>query len=166
MSLTADFYFDRAADISPEFLKKHGIKAVLLDIDNTLTLFHAPLLYSEREREWLQKLKESGIKACVLSNNSDQGRVQAFSDITGLPFVSNAAKPLPGGVKRGCALLGVMPSEAAVIGDQIFTDIAAAKNARCCAILVGYFEKEISHFFKLKRALEAPFVKKSMKRRA
>lgn len=165
MSLTADYYFDCAADISPEFLKSKGIKAVLLDIDNTLTLFHAPQLYSKREAEWLDSLKRAGIKGCVLSNNSNKNRIGDFANMIGLPFVIKARKPLPQGVRRGCELLGVAPNETAVIGDQIFTDVAAAKNAGCRAILVGYFEKEKSVFFNIKRFLERPFVKKSMQRR-
>lgn len=163
--LTADFYFDRAADITAEFLKSRGIKGLLLDIDNTLTLFHAPELYSKREAEWLRMLSENGISACILSNNTDQGRVKAFAELVGLPFVIKAKKPLPSGVRRGCSLLGLCEKETAVVGDQIFTDIAAAKLAGCTAILVGYFEKEGSAFFKFKRSLEAPFSKRSKRRR-
>lgn len=165
MSLTADFYFDRAADISAEFLASRGIKGLLLDIDNTLTLFHDPQLYSKRESEWLAMLKEKGVSACILSNNTDQGRVKAFAELVGLPYVTGAKKPLPSGVRRGCRILGTEPAETAVVGDQIFTDMAAARLAGATAILVGYFEKEKSAFFKFKRFLESPFYKSSKKRR-
>ena len=36
MNIYPDAYFDKVEDISIEFLKKNKIKALLLDVDNTL----------------------------------------------------------------------------------------------------------------------------------
>lgn len=165
MCLVAHYYFDRGADITPEFLKSKGITALLLDIDNTLTLFHNPRLYSHREERWLEELKNGGIKVCILSNNSNKKRIEAFARMVGLPYVIKARKPLPKGALEACRLLGCEPCQTAVVGDQIFTDIACARLSGCTGILVGYFEKEKSLFFDIKRFLEKPFVYLSRKRR-
>ncbi len=51
------------------------------------------------------------------------------------------------------------PSHLAVIGDQLFTDIAGAHTAEAIAILVEPMESESMWFFKVKRALERPFLR-------
>ena len=165
MLLVAEHYFDRAADITPEFLRENGIRGLLLDIDNTLTLYHGPNLYSPREKAWLDAMKQSGIRMMLLSNNLDPGRLDAFSRLVGVPNLGNARKPLPCGARRAVRRMGLELFEVAVVGDQILTDVAAAHNAGCRAILVGYFEKEKGLFFAVKRALERPFVKLSRKNR-
>ena len=38
------YVFDKVKDITPDFLKKHGIKGLLLDLDNTLTTHNNPVV--------------------------------------------------------------------------------------------------------------------------
>ncbi len=38
-NFSPDWYFASAFDITPDFLLSHGIKAVVLDIDNTLVTY-------------------------------------------------------------------------------------------------------------------------------
>ena len=54
--------------ITPEQLKKLGIKAVLTDLDNTLIAWNNPDGTPEL-RAWLEEMKEANIPVVVVSNN-------------------------------------------------------------------------------------------------
>ena len=56
--------------------------------------------------------------------------------------------------------LGTDTSNTAVIGDQVFTDVWSAKRLGLYAILVKPIKDKTSLFFKSKRALEKPILKK------
>ena len=49
---TPDYIFKRITFITPEFLQNHGIKALILDVDNTLTAHGSQQLPEDIEK-WL-----------------------------------------------------------------------------------------------------------------
>jgi predicted HAD superfamily phosphohydrolase YqeG len=53
------YRFHRVENITPEFLTAHGIKGILLDVDNTLTTHDNPVPY-DGVMEWLESLKKAG----------------------------------------------------------------------------------------------------------
>ena len=59
--------------------------------------------------------------------------------------------------------MGVEPACAASIGDQIFTDVWAAKNTGAYAFLVPPIKDKTTLFFKTKRLLERPIIKRYKK---
>ena len=74
--LTPDYMFDTYDCVTPEFLASIGIKALLIDIDNTL----APYEQDEPDgkiREWFDALSAADIKAALISNNHPP-RVELF----------------------------------------------------------------------------------------
>ena len=81
-------------DITVELLKNHDIKALLLDVDNTMSTHHGTIL-TEGLMEWIAKMQQSGIKLMVLSN-SKRFRIQPFAARIGLPFISLGCKPYQG----------------------------------------------------------------------
>ena len=105
MFLKPTYYFDCATDISLEFLNKHKIKAILLDLDNTLTTHNNPVP-PKSTLEWLDKMKSAGIKMMIVSNNSAK-RVEPFAKELGLPFVSRGMKPLTKGFSEAIKKLEV-----------------------------------------------------------
>ena len=105
---------DKMIDITPEMLNAVGIKALLLDIDNTMTTHDNPVP-AEGVTEWIAHMKSQGFMFMVVSNNNGE-RVSKFSDLLELDYEVKAGKPLPSGFKRACARLGVRPKEAAVSG--------------------------------------------------
>jgi HAD superfamily phosphatase (TIGR01668 family) len=132
------------------------IKAVLLDVDNTLSPHGA----AEPEAEvpaWLNAVLQSGIRVMIVSNNS-QERVQPFAAKLGLEFETKAAKPLPLGFNRARNRLQCGKKETAVIGDQLFTDMLGANLAGMTAILVEPIEPETMLQFRVKRKLEIPIL--------
>ena len=150
--------FKRIYQISSEFWQQQGITALLLDVDNTLTTHDNPVPH-EQVLEWLDIQRDAGLRLMILSNNHPD-RVRPFAQMLGLEYIADAAKPLPWHLRRALAELGVKPSQTALIGDQIFTDILCGRLTGCTAVLVEPMEPESSRFFRFKRKLEIGILKR------
>lgn len=160
MLFKADFAFRRVNDISPAFLKKHNIKGLLLDLDNTLTTHDNPRP-ADGVIDWIKKIKSNGVKMVIVSNNHPP-RVKPFADMLGLEFISEGKKPLASGFNRAQKLMNVPFKNLAVVGDQIFTDMLGANLKRIRGIFVYPIELEGKNqkFIRFKRKLEKPFLPK------
>ena len=156
-----DYVFAKATDISAEFLQSLGISAVLCDIDNTLAPYEESVPNS-RVIEWISSLKNAGIKITLISNNNAE-RVELFNKDLGLLAYSKCGKPFPKNLKDAMARMGSDKSNTAVIGDQLLTDAAAGKNIGLTTIIVPPINDRKSAFFRFKRALEVPTIKKYVK---
>lgn len=143
---------DKMIDITPEMLFTFGIKALLLDIDNTMTTHDNPVP-AEGVPEWIIRMKSLGFMLMVVSNNNGE-RVRKFSELLGLEFEGSAKKPLPFGFRHACNRLGIKPNEAAVVGDQLFTDMLGGNLLGAYTVLTEPYELESMKFFKIKRACE------------
>lgn len=158
MLFKPDFYKKRITDITPAFLKKHNIKAVILDVDNTLATNKGKILLGNVP-SWLDVMNKEGINLIILSNAMVE-RMSGFANRVGLPFVCLGLKPLPFGYFRAAKRVGVKIKECAIIGDQLFTDILGGNLAGCKTILVSPVELEQTKLFKIKRGLERKLLKK------
>lgn len=127
-------YFHRITDISLKALKENGIRALIVDVDNTLTPWQSEHLSDEVCR-WVTDAKDSGFRVVLLSNNSRQ-RVATVADRLGIPYVAKAKKPFPGNFVRAMRTLGASPGETSVIGDQLFTDMLGGNSLGLLTILV------------------------------
>ncbi len=163
MGFIPDYLFNRIWDISPELLKNKGVSALILDIDNTLTFDGDADIPPEAAR-WLSDIKKAGIKAAIVSNNSEK-RVGPFAEKCGLSYVASALKPSKAGFVRSRETLGADAASIAVIGDQLFTDIAFGKRFGCLTILVERMGPDKPLFVKSKRLLEWLFMKYVRKNR-
>ena len=124
----AKAYFKNITEISPEFLKKNNISALILDIDNTLIGHDVPLP-DEKVTNHLRAFEKAGIKLCVVSNN-DYIRVKNFCEKIDVGFfVYDALKPRLKGYLEASRLLETELYNIGAIGDQIFTDVWGANNA-------------------------------------
>ena len=155
-----DFAFRKTVDITPAFLKKHGIKGLILDVDNTLTTHDNPVP-AEGIIQWLENMKKNGIKLIIVSNNHAE-RVRTFADPLGLDFVSDSGKPLKRGYIAAMKKMGLSPEETAAVGDQLFTDVWGANLAKVRMLYVEPMELEpkSKRFIRFKRVLEKPFLPK------
>ena len=156
------FALNSVLEITPASLKIHGIKGLILDVDNTLTTHDNPVP-AEGVPEWIADMKKHGIKLIIVSNNRAE-RVIPFARMLKLKFIPNGAKPLPMGISRAVRKLGLPKSEICAVGDQIFTDIFGANLAGIRSAFVEPIEPEKSRFFKIKRTVEKPFRPKSYNR--
>ena len=157
-----DFYFDRYSDITPQFLLENNIRTLLLDVDNTL----APYEQAEPDEKvlaWLSSLSENGIKYAFISNNSKPDRIELFNKKIGALAYARSAKPLAKNTRRALAALGADKESAAFVGDQIFTDVCAGKWHGMRAIIVPPIKDKTTLFFRTKRWLERPIMKKFRK---
>lgn len=152
MLLKPKIKLDRITDITVEILKKYNIKALILDVDNTMSTHHGQIL-TDGLSEWLTYMKANKINLTILSN-SNYKRVKPFADKVGLGFISLGLKPLPFGFLRACKALGVKRREAAIVGDQIFTDTLGGNAVGVKTILLTPIKPETSARFRFKRKLE------------
>lgn len=150
--LKARYRFQNVLAITAEFLKSTGARAVLIDADNTLSFHGSREPYPGIEK-WLREIVGSGIPVIIISNN-ERERVEPFARRLGLPFVEKSKKPLPVGFRKACRKLGVSPSETAVIGDQIFTDVLGGNLIGAKVILTEPLGPDTDKFIKAKRHLE------------
>ncbi len=156
-----DYVFDSVADISLDFLKEQGIKALILDLDNTLTTHNNPVPDSDR-LAWFNQIKDSGLPMIIVSNNH-YDRVKPFADYLGLDFIPDGGKPLTKGYKKAVKKLGFPKSEIASIGDQIYTDVIGSKLTGIKSIFTFPIELETGFWFRVKRTLEKPLLPKRRK---
>ena len=122
---------ERVTEITPQFLQSLGVRALLLDVDNTLATYtsHAP---SPGALEWVKAMGEAGFRIIIISNNF-KGRV---------------------GYLRAAKRLRVKPQECVIIGDQIFTDIVGANLCGMKSVLLSPIEPEEGFTFKVRRHFE------------
>ena len=151
-------------DIPPDFFMKHRIKAIVCDIDNTLIPYEKEEP-DEKIRIWLKGISDMGIGIALASNNRKK-RVDRFNRELGCFSVSNAGKPSRRAIRRAMAHFCVEAREICLIGDQIFTDVLAAKRAGCHAVLVEPICDKADVFTKMKRFMEKPFKSKFYKNKS
>ena len=146
-------------DITVGFLKENNITALLLDVDNTMSVAHGNKTLRTGLPEWLSEMKENGISLIILSNAKKE-RAKRFADSVGLPVVGLAAKPLPFGYLKAVKSLKVKRKNAAMVGDQVFTDILGGKLSGVKTMLVTDITPEDKLNFKIKRKLENKLLKR------
>ena len=61
MILTPEYIFKTIECIHPDFLAAHGIKALVLDVDNTLTADNSQVL-EPTVQAWLDEMRTAGIR--------------------------------------------------------------------------------------------------------
>ena len=66
--LTPKSFFSSIYEITTEFIREKGIKAIVSDIDNTLVTYDDPVP-TEKLMAWFKGLERAGIKLAFISNN-------------------------------------------------------------------------------------------------
>ena len=159
--MTPEYMFDSYRDVTPEFLSSLGINALLIDIDNTL----APYEQAEPDEDiiaWFAALEKAGIKAALISNNHPP-RVELFNKKLGIDAYADSGKPGSKTLLAAMAKMGVTTAETAGLGDQLLTDTLAVHRLGMISIIVPPIKDKTNAFFKSKRLLERPFVRKYRK---
>ena len=149
-----EYYFEKFSEATPEFLLSIGVKGIVLDIDNTLEPYEHPRA-GEHVVHWFDALAAAGMKAAIVSNNNEE-RVDTFNQDFGIPAYPRAGKPFKKNVLRAIEDMGIKREEAILMGDQVFTDVWAAHNAKIPAILVPPINDRKDLLTKFKRLLEKP----------
>ncbi len=125
----------KVQEVAPQWLVRRGIKGILLDLDNTLLAWTSEVIPADISA-WLQSVKAAGVKACIVSNTYRRTRLASLSAPLGIPYVAQAGKPRKKGFLEAVRLLGLSPSEVAVLGDQLLTDVLGGNRVGMFTILV------------------------------
>lgn len=145
-------YFKKVEEITIEFLQKNKIKALILDVDNTLIDYQEHL--SKGVENWAKQLKGQGIKLYILSNTNKKEKVEKVANTLQIPYACFAKKPLKSGFLKVKKELKEKSENIAVVGDQIFTDIIGGNRCKMFSILVDPINEKDFWYTAWKRPLE------------
>jgi len=159
--LLPDELHNELTELTPEYLAGMNIKLLMLDFDNTIVPYITNVP-TKMMGEWLVRMLESDIQLCVVSN-SRNSRVVEFCKKYGIDCITHAKKPGRKSVLECLARYGVQPSEAALVGDQIFTDTLCANRSGVRAILVNAINNH-NFWLKARHVAELPFIYAAKKR--
>ncbi len=157
-----DYMFRTFDEITPAFLTSLGVKAILADIDNTLAPYEQPEP-DERIKGWIASLAEAGIGIAFVSNN-DWERVDRFNATLGVPAYAKSGKPFKKNLVKAMNDLGGTLETTVMLGDQLLTDALAGHNLGVKCLIVPPIRDKKNAFFRFKRWLEKPVVKKFKRR--
>lgn len=153
---------ERLTDLTPQFLRLHNIRLLMLDFDNTIVPYTTSVPTGEME-QWLRGMNGSDVQLCVVSNSRNE-RVRKFCAEYGLDCITHAAKPGGRGIRQCLERYGIPASQAALVGDQIFTDTLGANGCQVRPILVRAIDNH-NFWLKARHVLEMPFIFAARKRR-
>ncbi len=133
----ADKNFERFEDVTPELLKKEGVKLLLCDLDNTLRL-HSEKEPADELADWVEDCRNAGVKIIIISNNGRKKMMQKFCEPINVDCVWWAKKPMSTKLTEAMAEYGFKPKETVMLGDKWSTDVLAAKFAKIRAWKVDH----------------------------
>lgn len=146
---------DSLTDLTPELLREKGVRLLMLDFDNTIVPYTTDVPTKEMEA-WIRAMQACSIQVCIVSN-SHKDRVPAFCRARGLDCVTHARKPFPKGIRECLQKYGIPASQAALAGDQIYTDTLGANACGVLPILVKAIDNH-NFWLKARHVLELPFI--------
>lgn len=161
MKLYPNAYLKNVKEITLEFLKENNIKALILDVDNTLIDFNKKML--DNVENWCEELKKQGIKFCILSNSNKKEKIEMVANKLKIPYIYFGTKPFKRGFKRAIKMLEIENKNIAVVGDQIFTDVIGANRCKMFSILVEPIDQKDLVITKIKRPIENFIINKYQK---
>lgn len=155
-----DFMLRSFVDIDIDFLNKHHLETLIVDLDNTLVGWHSHEI-SPLMLEHVTRLKNHGIALCIASNTYNFYRLASLAKALGIQYYpANARKPGPHGVLAALEIVQRPAFTAAMVGDQLLTDMQAGRRAGMRTILVNPLTKKDFIGTKLvSRSIEALFLR-------
>lgn len=158
-----DEFVESVLDIDVKRLKDNGIKALLIDLDNTLVPWQG-YQTSDETKTWIKNAINDGMKICLVSNTRTKGRLSKLAEQLNVEYSVQALKPRRAGFIEALNQLGVNPSEAVVIGDQVFTDVYGGNRLGIYTILVHPMNKKEFFGTKISRLFEKSMMNSFRKR--
>lgn len=157
------------AQIDPVTLKKAGIKAILLDKDNTLTIPYGKKIHPSVRKSFAQFKKVFGKNVAIISNSAGTADDPGFKEAQQIEkdlgvkvFKHRLKKPA---YLRQIREFKCKREEIAIIGDRVFTDMVFGNRNGMFTILVKHFtEKGDVAMTKFFRSLERDILNSIKKR--
>ena len=149
-------------DVDGALLRRLGVELLMLDFDNTIVPYTTSVPTEQMER-WLDWVKRSGVQVCVVSNSRKE-RVKVFCRHYGIDCITHARKPFSQGIRQCLERYGIPARQAALVGDQIYTDVLGANRMGVTSILVSAIHNH-NFWLKARHVLELPFIFAARNRR-
>ena len=155
LSLIPKLILPSVHELTPERLQSLGVTVLFMDFDNTL-LPYTDDTPPQALLDWLDAVRASGVTLCVLSTTK-RGRAPAFCEAHGIACITRARKPFLDGMHRALRRFPPGDGIAALVGDQIYTDVLCANRAGVLSILVTPLHLH-NVWLKLRHVLEKPWI--------
>ena len=151
-NLKPDLAVANCTQIPFDFLEKHCVKGLLIDVDNTIAKDGAREI-DPAAKQFILKAMDRGIRVCLMSNNVPE-RIAPLADELGCQSLGKAGKPKKQAYLNAANEIGLDVADTAMIGDQLFTDIWGANKMGIPSILVRPIDKNEIITIRLKRPFE------------
>ena len=152
MNIYPNAYLKGVQDITIDFLSDNNIKALILDVDNTLIDYYKNL--SDEKVNWAKDLQNQGIILYILSNTNKKKKVEVVANKLGIPYEMFAKKPSRKGFIKIQQKINIPFENIGVVGDQIFTDVIGGNRCNMFTILVDPVDKKDYWYTAWKRPIE------------
>jgi HAD superfamily phosphatase (TIGR01668 family) len=120
--------------ITPELIERHGLRGLVLDVDETLVPI-SEIDTTEDVQQWLQQMR-SQVSLWLVSNNLSVTRISRIAETLDVPYVTGAGKPSRRKLRRAAQAMNLPVHQVAMVGDRLFTDVLAGNRLGMFTILV------------------------------
>ena len=141
-------------EVPSDFFVKNGVSLLLIDLDNTLDSYRLRKP-TERAINVIKAIKATGVTPVIVSNNREK-RVKGYADEAGVECIFSAHKPFARRIRNFLKEKGVSSDEVMLVGDQLMTDVLAAKGAHIRVLLTEKIVKEDQWTTHINRLLDRP----------
>ena len=149
-------------EVPSDFFVKNGVSLLLIDLDNTLDSYRLRKP-TERAINVIKAIKATGVTPVIVSNNREK-RVKGYADEAGVECIFSAHKPFSRRIRNFLKEKGVSSDEVMLVGDQLMTDVLAAKGAHIRVLLSEKVVKEDQWTTHINRLLDRP-IRKHLKKK-
>jgi len=122
-------------DVDLQSLLARGVRGLILDFDDTLLVMGAPRLDPEVSA-WVTRAKLL-FQVWIVSNNPNRRFIEEMVQLLELQVVSGANKPSRRAIRKVLEKMQLEPSQVAIIGDRVFTDVLVGNRLGSVTILVA-----------------------------
>jgi uncharacterized protein len=126
---------DTLFGLTPTLLEQHGLKGLVLDVDETIVPRTIQQL-SDEVLPWIQAAKLVTPQIWLVSNNPSQSRIERIGKILDTPFIARAGKPSRHHLRRAVEAMGLPAAQVGMVGDRLFTDVLAGNRLGMFTVLV------------------------------
>jgi uncharacterized protein len=120
--------------LTPALLKLHGLKGLVLDVDDTLISTRSAVVPPE-VKVWMAEVKEV-VCVTLVSNNLSHSRIRRVAGVLELPYVFGARKPSRKKVRQAVSKMNLPLHEVGMVGDRLFTDVLVGNRLGMFTVLV------------------------------
>ncbi len=150
-----DIAIDSYAQLDLVALKKRGIRLLLCDIDNTLAC-HTDTHCRPEAMKFLRTVQDQGLEVVLFTNNTKKHAYRVLNGGPPMTIHWLCCKPLPFSFWFEMMRHALKPSQVAVMGDQLFTDILGGHLAGAYTILSSPLYEDEPKDTQFMRHLEKP----------